>query len=141
MHFFAWFVVLVFCSCSRRNEEKTSSPILTDAEPSLLSILEKRKLFDASDSHTPDATSSSQLQRWMQTEVTEAVLSKNFLLLESLFQKMAELPSDNYPNWRSIARDGAEAARASEYEAVEAACRSCHAQYGEKYRSRLHRDL
>jgi hypothetical protein len=50
------------------------------------------------------------------------------------FEALLEIAPSGYPNWASIARDGADAARAEDLDAVKSACRSCHAQYGERYR-------
>lgn len=42
-----------------------------------------------------------------------------------------------YANWVSIARDGLDAARHNDLEAVRAACRGCHDQYKARYRAEL----
>ncbi|MGA2449165.1 MAG: hypothetical protein ABTD50_10845 [Polyangiaceae bacterium] len=54
--------------------------------------------------------------------------------LVSSFEALAGVAPAGYPNWVSIAQDGAEAARVQDLDAVKAACRSCHAQYEERYR-------
>jgi hypothetical protein len=42
-----------------------------------------------------------------------------------------------YANWASIARDGADAARAGSLDGVKAACRGCHAQYRAAYKAAM----
>jgi hypothetical protein len=52
----------------------------------------------------------------------------------SSFVALADIAPPGYTNWASIARDGADAARAEDLDAVKSACRSCHAQYEDRYR-------
>ena len=54
--------------------------------------------------------------------------------LVSMLEALAEVAPAGYPNWSSIARDGADAARVEDLDAVKSACRSCHAQYEDRYR-------
>ncbi len=54
--------------------------------------------------------------------------------LVSSFESLAEKGAAGYPNWISIARDGADAARIEDLDAVKSACRSCHQQYQGRYR-------
>jgi hypothetical protein len=51
--------------------------------------------------------------------------------------RTSQTPKNGYANWVSIARDGANAARAAELDAVKAACRGCHEQYKKKYRKEM----
>lgn len=46
-------------------------------------------------------------------------------------------PGAGYPNWVSISKDGAKAARAGDLDAAKAACRGCHEQYKKKYKVEL----
>ena len=49
----------------------------------------------------------------------------------------ADYAKTGYANWVSICHDGANAARAAELDAVKAACRGCHDQYKNKYRTEM----
>ncbi len=45
--------------------------------------------------------------------------------------------SPGYPNWASIATDGAASARAASLEGVKASCRGCHEEYKTLYKGQL----
>jgi hypothetical protein len=51
--------------------------------------------------------------------------------------KVGKLAPPGYSNWASIAKDGADAARAGNLAAAKRACGSCHDQYKAKYRTEL----
>ncbi len=57
--------------------------------------------------------------------------------IASALERAAPLAPAGYTNWVSIAKDGANAARAAELEAIKAACRGCHEQYKIKYRTEM----
>jgi hypothetical protein len=57
--------------------------------------------------------------------------------LVTALQKLATFAPSGYASWASIARDGADAARAEEGEAVKASCRGCHSQYRDRYKKEL----
>jgi hypothetical protein len=42
-----------------------------------------------------------------------------------------------YANWTSIAKDGADAARAASMPGVKGACRGCHTQYRNAYKAEM----
>ncbi|MBX3225791.1 MAG: hypothetical protein KIT84_30560 [Labilithrix sp.] len=46
-------------------------------------------------------------------------------------------PGSDYPNWVSISKDGAAAARNGDAQAAKASCRSCHDQYKKKYKAEI----
>jgi cytochrome c556 len=73
----------------------------------------------------------------MRGNTAPAILSGDFDDLTAALDRLAGMAPSGYPNWASIARDGANAARAQSIEAVRAACRSCHAQYRDRYRHEL----
>jgi hypothetical protein len=52
-------------------------------------------------------------------------------------QKVSTFGPPGYTNWVSIAKDGADAARAQNLDAVKAACRGCHNQYRAKYKREM----
>ena len=79
------------------------------------------------------------LQGWMKRHLTDAANTPDF---DALNQRLTQLASNapkqvGYPNWVSIANDSARAARSADLAAVQAGCRSCHAQYKSKYRAEL----
>jgi len=82
------------------------------------------------------------LQGWMKQNMTPAMNAHDWQGLSNALEHAATLaPPDyaaaGYVNWVSIARDGANAARAADLEAVKAACRGCHEQYKKKYRTEM----
>ncbi len=69
-----------------------------------------------------------------------ALESGDLEAIAATFDQMAVwTPSEpaTYENWRSIAVDGAAAARLGHLEAVKAACRGCHTQYEARYKAEL----
>jgi hypothetical protein len=67
-----------------------------------------------------------------------AMNDKDFARLQAVLEKIATFaPGEGYVNWESIARDGADAARVLELDAVRAACRGCHSQYRDKYKHEM----
>jgi hypothetical protein len=78
------------------------------------------------------------LRTWMKAHSTPAMNDHDFDALATVLDKIAKLAPPGYPNWASISRDGASAARALDLEAVRASCRSCHRQYKDRYKKELH---
>jgi hypothetical protein len=103
----------------------------------------------ASQTPTPIASSSAAadagsfpLQVWMKQNMTPPMKAKNWLGMADSLEHAATLAPPNYAatgyvNWVSIAKDGANAARAADLDAVKAACRGCHEQYKTKYRAEM----
>lgn len=60
-------------------------------------------------------------------------------LLAEAFERIAALAphASAYPNWASIAKDGANVARRGRVDAARVACVSCHEQYRVRYRQQL----
>lgn len=82
------------------------------------------------------------LQAWMKQNMTPPMKSHDWQGLADSLEHAATLAPPNYAttgyvNWVSIAKDGANAARAADLEAVKAACRGCHEQYKKKYRAEM----
>lgn len=92
---------------------------------------------------TPDATCGDKplppcpLAAWMKANAAPAITTENYDALADVLDKTVTFAPDGYPNWASIARDGAAAARAGSLDAVKASCRSCHKQYRQTYRAQL----
>ncbi len=73
------------------------------------------------------------LQTWMKTNMTPAFATKDLPTVAELLDRVAAAPPPKYTRWASIAKDGATAARAGDYNATKATCRGCHDQYKAKY--------
>ncbi len=77
------------------------------------------------------------LKAWMRAHTAVAVNAHDFQGLAGALEKVAGFAPPGYPHWTSIARDGADAARAQDIEAVRGACRGCHSQYRDNYKRDL----
>jgi hypothetical protein len=75
----------------------------------------------------------------MKANANPAVSSGDATKLAESLEKMVKMGPPGYSNWASISNDGAKAARAGNFDAGKAACRTCHDQYKAKYRAE-HRD-
>jgi hypothetical protein len=80
------------------------------------------------------------LQQWMKDHATPMLKFGEITALAEVFDQIAHLAPPRttevyaFPNWISIAHDGAAATRAGELEAAKAACRGCHVQYRQQYK-------
>jgi hypothetical protein len=90
------------------------------------------------------------LQGWMKRNATPMLDFGDISTIAVIFDQIVALaPTDTtedggllYENWKSIARDGANATRSGNIEAAKAACRGCHTQYRDRYHAILRaRDL
>jgi hypothetical protein len=84
-----------------------------------------------------DASGDHPLKVWMKAHAARAVNSRDFEALSIALEKIAGFAPPGYPFWASIARDGADAARAEDIDAVRGACRGCHSQYRDTYKREL----
>jgi hypothetical protein len=57
--------------------------------------------------------------------------------LAAVLDQIATFAPPGFPNWVSIARDGAAAARAGQSDAAKASCRGCHTQYKARYKTEM----
>ncbi len=57
--------------------------------------------------------------------------------LANVLDTIAAFAPPGYPNWVSISKDGAAAARAGQGDAAKASCRGCHTQYKAKYKAEI----
>ena len=73
----------------------------------------------------------------MKANTAPAMSAQNFEGLGMALNKIVTFAPPGYTNWASISRDGADAARAKDIDAVKAACRSCHNQYKDKYKKEM----
>jgi hypothetical protein len=87
------------------------------------------------DGGPPDAAPAP-LKAWMETHAAPPLVRGDLRAAADAFEAIAHLlpaAPQEYPYWRSIALDGAAAARAGHLEGAKAACRGCHVQYRAKY--------
>jgi hypothetical protein len=79
------------------------------------------------------------LLHWMRDRAAAELRRGDAAALAASFDQLAGFaPSmEGYENWASIARDGADAARAASLDGARASCRECHQQYREAYRTRM----
>jgi hypothetical protein len=81
------------------------------------------------------------LQAWMKRNATTMIGFGETTTLAEVFDQVALLTppaalwggGKSFPNWESIARDGAAASRIGNIPAAKAACRECHIQYRRGY--------
>ena len=77
------------------------------------------------------------LQHWMKENTAAAMASNDLPAAATALDKIVKFAPAGYTNWASIAKDGAAAARKSDADGTKAACRTCHDQYKNKYKSEL----
>ena len=135
-------LLIALLGCDQKDE-------VQDAAAALSAILPPPSLSAApSLSPTPSPSSSVAdagafpLQVWMKQNMTPRMNAKDWQGMAESLERAATLAPPNYAttgyvNWVSIAKDGANAARAADLEAVKAACRGCHEQYKKKYRAEM----
>lgn len=77
------------------------------------------------------------LQAWMKANANPPTLTGDLPGLAAALDKMIGFAPPGYTNWSSISKDGAAAARAGDLSAAKAACRACHDQYKQKYKTEI----
>jgi len=77
------------------------------------------------------------LYGWMKANTSAAMSAQDFDALAVALDKVVGFAPAGYGNWRSIAKDGANAARAQSLDGVKASCRGCHNQYKDKYKKEM----
>jgi hypothetical protein len=77
------------------------------------------------------------LKAWMKVNAARAVNARDFEGLAIALGKIATFAPPGYAYWSSIARDGVDAARAQDMDAVRGACRGCHSEYRDRYKREL----
>jgi len=73
----------------------------------------------------------------MKANTEPAMNAQDFAALATALDTVAAFAPPGYQYWASIARDGAEAARAQSLDAVRAACRGCHRQHRANYKREM----
>ena len=77
------------------------------------------------------------LQGWMKKNMEPAMNATDFPDIATQLDKIATFAPPGMPNWASISKDGAKAARGADLGGVKASCRSCHDQYKNKYKAEM----
>jgi cytochrome c556 len=82
---------------------------------------------------------SCPLQGWMEKNMQEPFDSKDLPKLAAALEKAAAFapdPSwnDGATGWAKLAKDGAAAAKAGDFKAVQQSCKSCHKAWRSKYK-------
>jgi cytochrome c556 len=73
----------------------------------------------------------------MKANASPAMTSQNYDALADMLDQTVAFAPAGYAHWASIARDGADAARVQNLDAVKASCRSCHNQYRGRYKAEM----
>jgi hypothetical protein len=73
----------------------------------------------------------------MKANTSAAMSAQDFDALVVALTKAATFAPAGYTNWGSIARDGADAAKAQSLDGVKASCRGCHNQYKDRYKKEM----
>lgn len=93
---------------------------------------------DAGSDGCGDGPAPCPLRTWMKAHAGAAARSGDLQALAAAFDAIDGFaPEVAYATWRSIARDGAAAARRGDAASARAACRGCHEQHRAKYRAEL----
>lgn len=71
----------------------------------------------------------------MKSNMNPPVMTSDTAKLAEALDKAAGFAPPGYTNWKSIANDGAKAAKGGDLAAAKASCRSCHDQYKKKYQA------
>jgi hypothetical protein len=161
----AWACAAALLAGCSRHEDEEGDAVAEDGGTAARTVLDAARPVDAADAAPArDARADDEraaltdagrfcgekdlpdcpLQLWMRRNATPMIRFGETTALAEVFDQIATLSPaghalarDTYPNWVSIARDGAAAARVADIPAAKAACRGCHTQY----RARYHADL
>jgi len=80
------------------------------------------------------------LQEWMRATLQTYLIredASNLPRLATALDKLASASPADYPNWGSLARRGAEAARRHDFPALKEVCAGCHDAYRTEFRGRM----
>jgi cytochrome c553 len=76
------------------------------------------------------------LGKWMKPNVGAALAGQDFgTLQKSLDLVASKPPSGDYPKWAEYSKAGSAAAAKGDVKAIKAACKQCHDDYKEKYKT------
>jgi hypothetical protein len=133
------------CRDNDAHEQPTTVPVIPPLpplplpDPSESAVATVRPPTDGGPACGAKGLPDCPLQAWMKENMNPPMKAHDWQgMADSLEHAALLAPPDylktGYVNWVSIAKDGANAARAAELDAVKAACRGCHEQYKTKYR-------
>lgn len=77
------------------------------------------------------------LQKWMKDHTQADLAAGDNAAIAGDLDKIAAMAPPGYSKWASISKDGANAARAGNTDAVKASCRGCHDEYKTKYKTEM----
>lgn len=77
------------------------------------------------------------LKTWMRANAAPAMTAGDAKALSRAFQRIESFSPPGYPDWPSLARAGAAAARDGNLERCRAACKTCHDAHAGRYRREL----
>jgi hypothetical protein len=73
----------------------------------------------------------------MQDNANPAVSSGDAAQVGAALEQIAKFAPAGYANWAKIANDGAAAGKGGDLAAAKGACRACHDQYKQKYKTEM----
>ena len=76
------------------------------------------------------------LQAWMKATAARTMVSGSPEALVAVFDRIERFDPPGYDGWKTIAGQGAAAARASNVDGCRVACKACHDRYRQSYRDR-----
>jgi hypothetical protein len=134
----SFIVFLALVACSRDSDAPKATPGLSTASATVAASASPGSTVQDPE---PTATVTAEavdagaapLRAWMKREMGPAFGARKLPETAALLEQVATHKVKGLSNWASIARDGAAAARAGNYEAVKASCRTCHEQFKAKY--------
>jgi hypothetical protein len=77
------------------------------------------------------------LQKWMKENMKPALDQQDTARLTQTFETVAAHPPPGFSGWDTIAKKGADAARAGDLGAVKGACKQCHDELRSRFRKEL----
>ena len=143
-------VAFTVCHCSTTDPPRVvpapavSAPVASAAPSPSAASAAPAAAPQPAPSCVDDAGGPCTLHAWMNANLSAPFRGRDCSALVPVLERVAafappvDAGSAAYTNWASIARDGADAARVEDVEAVKASCRGCHAQYRDRYKRELH---
>jgi hypothetical protein len=126
----AWLSLIGALACSQPPEANTAAPIAEAHPGAAIAPVSSGTSANCGAPSLPDCP----LQGFMKANALVAINAKRLDRLEEVLWRIAALAPGEYPEWGSIARAGAEAAKNGKLEDVRVSCKKCHEAYRAPYR-------